>query len=355
MTSIKCQNCQKVNKSETAFNDFYKCLKCEIYLCPLCKEIHDKSHNIINMDKNYICSIHNESYSIYCSDCRMNSCMQCLNHKNHKTIFFGDIMPNIDNINNKMKDLKKSVDLFKKTIEEIILKLSSIVNNFEIYYKINEEIINNYNNKERNFEILKNVNQIDDSSIIINKLNDINDDNNIMNKLQKIFNIYKIMNIKEEINDELVIKYHISNNDKNLNIFGSEFVKRNKYLCKIIHEDKEYELTDIFKIENYNNNYLKIKLKGLKNITDMSYMFYNCSSLLSIINKNNFDFKNITNMSSAFLGCSLLESLSTFNEINTSNVINMSFLFSLCNKLDLTFINNWDTSKVTDLKKILYP
>ena len=106
MNSINCQNCKKINKSETTYNEFYKCLICNIYLCPLCKTIHDKSHNIINMDKNYICSIHNESYSIYCSDCKINSCIQCFNekHKNHKKIFFADIMPNMDEINNKMKD-----------------------------------------------------------------------------------------------------------------------------------------------------------------------------------------------------------------------------------------------------------
>ena len=27
----------------------------------------------------------------------------------------------------------------------------------------------------------------------------------------------------------------------------------------------------------------------------------------------------------------------------------MSFLFALCNKLDLSIINHWDTSKVTDM------
>ena len=351
MNSINCQNCKKINKSETTYNEFYKCLICNIYLCPLCKTIHDKSHNIINMDKNYICSIHNESYSIYCSDCKINSCIQCFNekHKNHKKIFFADIMPNMDEINNKMKDLKKSIDIFKQNIEEMKSKLNTLVNSFDLYYKINEEIIRNYRTKERNYEILMNINQINDSNIIINKLNDINNEIDVISKLQKIVNIYKIMNIREEVNDELVMKYHVSKADKKLFIFGSEFVKRNKYLCQIIHEDNEYELTDQFNVENINKDYLEIKLKGFNNINDISYMFYNCSSLISIINKDNLDFKNITNMSSAFLGCSLLESLSTFKEINTKNVTNMSLLFALCNKLDLSFINSWDTSEVKDM------
>ena len=356
MTIIKCQICKNKNKSETTFNEFYKCLTCNIHLCPLCISIHANEHDIINMDKNYTCSKHNDSYSVYCIDCRINSCVQCFNekHKNHKNIFFGDIIPNIDVIKNKMKEMKKSIDLFKQKIDEIKSKLNMLVNNFEIFYNINQNIINNYKTKERNYEILTNINQINKNSInIINKLNDINNDNDLMNKLNKIFNIYKVMNSKEEINNELVMRYYVSKNDKYINIFGNEFVKRNKYLCKIIHEGNEYELTDIFNVENYKKEYLEIKLKRLNYITDLSYMFYNCFSLLSVTNENNYNFKNITNMSSMFFGCTLLESLSTFKQISTNNVTNMSFIFSLCNKLDLSFMNNWDTSNVTDMSYML--
>ena len=82
MTKIICQQCKNQNKKETTFNEFYKCISCGLYLCPLCKTVHDKTHNVINIDKNYICSIHNEPYSKYCLDCRMNSCIQCGNsHK----------------------------------------------------------------------------------------------------------------------------------------------------------------------------------------------------------------------------------------------------------------------------------
>ena len=352
MTLIKCQDCQIKNKSETTFNEFYICLKCSKYLCPLCKTIHDKTHNIINMDKNYKCLRHNEPYSFYCKICKLNLCVQCPNedHKNHNKIFFGDIMPNVDDINKKMIKLKNSIDSFKQNIEEIKTKLNTIVNNLEIYYKINQEIIKNFNTKERNYEILSNVNQIIQSNdTIIDKLNNINEDNDIENKINNIFRIFKIMISKEEANKELIMKYHICKNDKNVIIFGDEFVKRNKNMCKIIYNNKEYELTSNFNVENITEDFLEIKLKGINYIKDMSYIFYNCSSLLSVINKNNYDFKNVTNMSSMFFGCSLLRNLSTFEQIDTRNVTNMSFLFSLCSKLDLSFIKNWDTSNVTDM------
>ena len=50
----------------------------------------------------------------------------------------------------------------------------------------------------------------------------------------------------------------------------------------MIIDDKEYEITDYIDITNYNNNKLEIKLKGIDNTTNMSYMFYECELLLSL-------------------------------------------------------------------------
>ena len=44
----------------------------------------------------------------------------------------------------------------------------------------------------------------------------------------------------------------------------------------MIIDNKEYEITDKYNIEKYNNNKLNIKLKGINNITNMSYMFDGC-------------------------------------------------------------------------------
>ena len=215
MSKIICQQCKNQNKKETAFNEFYKCITCGLYLCPLCKTVHDKTHNVINIDKNYICSIHNEPYSKYCLDCRTNSCIQCSNiHKDHKNIYFGDIIPNIDEIKNKLKELRSSIDSFRQNINDIIKKLNNIVDNFEIYYKLNEFMVNNYKSKDRNYEILKNLNEINNCKSVFNALNDINNDNNIKNKLNKIFNIYNLMNNKEEEkeNNEILIKNNLDEN-----------------------------------------------------------------------------------------------------------------------------------------------
>ena len=54
-------------------------------LCPLCKLNHEKTHKIINYDlKNYICYKHDDIYTKYCSDCKLNLCIKCeKDHRNH--------------------------------------------------------------------------------------------------------------------------------------------------------------------------------------------------------------------------------------------------------------------------------
>ena len=84
-----------------------------------------------------------------------------------------------------------------------------------------------------------------------------------------------------EIN-EINIIYKIKDKEKKVKIFGSEFVKNNKNKCQIIYGDKEYELNEYFNIPNNIKDELKIKLRGINNIINMSCIFYECSSLLSI-------------------------------------------------------------------------
>ena len=48
----------------------------------------------------------------------------------------------------------------------------------------------------------------------------------------------------------------------------------------MIIDDKEYEISEkYYNIINYNNNKLEIKLKEINKVTNMSCMFYGCSSL----------------------------------------------------------------------------
>ena len=71
---------------------------------------------------------------------------------------------------------------------------------------------------------------------------------------------------------------------KEFRIFGKKFVKRNKYTCKIIYNNKEYELKEYFKeIDNnyQDKNIIKLKFIIIIDIIDMSEMFYGCYHLIS--------------------------------------------------------------------------
>ena len=151
-----------------------------------------------------------------------------------------------------------------------------------------------------------------------------------------------------DINDYIEIKYRIEKIGKSMNIFGHRFVENNKSLCKIIYEGKEYELSQKFNLKKNNGKeILEIKLKGIKNITDISFMFSYCDNLLEI---SNFDTKNIVNMECLFSGCARMPNLPDISKWNTSNVTNMSSLFSKCSSITkFPDISNWDTSNVKNM------
>ena len=75
-------------------------------------------------------------------------------------------------------------------------------------------------------------------------------------------------------NDVIFITYKMNNDDK-LKIFDCDFVNNNKNLCKIIYNEKEYDLQEHFNIKNINKNKdkLEIILKGVSNIINMRCMF----------------------------------------------------------------------------------
>ena len=80
-----------------------------------------------------------------------------------------------------MEELKKVIDKFKHRIN-IIKKILDRMNNImDIYYKINNNIINNYNRSKRNYYILLNINKIkDNNEKLIKELNNIINKDKIM-------------------------------------------------------------------------------------------------------------------------------------------------------------------------------
>ena len=168
---------------------------------------------------------------------------------------------------------------------------------------------------------------------------------------------YSIKNniIENQIN-EIRIKYKLGN-EKKLRIFGYNFVYNNKKNCTIIINGIEKELTEMLEIgDELKNKYiLEIKLKGIKNISNMSYIFAHCSSLISLPDISKWNTENIIDMSYLFYHCSSLMHLPDISNWNTKNVINMCGIFFNCSSLlSIPDISTWNTSKVNDMKCLFY-
>ena len=78
---------------------------------------------------------------------------------------------------------------------------------------------------------------------------------------------------------------YCQNNNK-VRILGEKFVNKNKYKCKIIYKNKIFELKEW--LEDIDKNYkykklIKLKLKFVNNIIDISYLFEGCNKLLSVL------------------------------------------------------------------------
>ena len=152
--------------------------------------------------------------------------------------------------------------------------------------------------------------------------------------------LYLYSEINEE-NLEIEIQYKpIKTNTKNkkekLRVFGKQFIKNNINKCKIIYNNKEYNLCEyINEIDkNYNSNdIITIKLKGYNNITDMSCMFYNCSELSSLPDISKWNTSNVNNMGDMFQWCNNLSSLPDISKWNTEHFEENHGMFDGCDKL----------------------
>ena len=161
-------------------------------------------------------------------------------------------------------------------------------------------MINKYEDKYRNYEIFMSLNTINDNKII-HDLKDINNMDNINNKINNILDLYENFNFYE-----ITMIYNVKQN-KNIKIFHKTFVNNNKNNCKIIYGHKEYELTETFNIKNLNKDKLKIKLRMINKISNIRTMFYECEDLESLPDISSLDTSNVTDMSFIFYKCSSLK------------------------------------------------
>ena len=366
LSAINCEKCKINNKGNAHNNRFYRCIDCKINLCPLCQSQHSNMrHRIIDYDEKYFrCDEHNELFVGYCKDCKKNLCCICeKNHYIHKRESYSQLFPRMEVIQNEINLLKTEIDKFNDGISNIINKLNEIKKSAEIYFNIYKKLMDDFDQSKRNYEILQNLNEINDNIVLDFFL--VNSEDDLVEKFKIIMNLPNKKgeeeNEREEKKEEkkdINIIYNIDQKSRELGkiqLFGKIFVNNNKDNIKIEIKDKEYELMEEYAINNINEDKLEVKLKILKTITDLSFMFDNCLSLSSITNLSKFDTCIILNMSGMFNGCSSLKSLPDISKWNISNILNLSNVFSKCSSLSyLPDISKWKTDNVEDMSFLFF-
>ncbi len=96
-------------------------------------------------------------------------------------------------------------------------------------------------------------------------------------------------------------------------------------------------LTDITGLDNLNT----------EDVTNMSYMFYSCYSLLAA-DVSHFNTEKVTDMTSMFSGCNYLASLDV-SHFNTENVNKISGMFNGCQSLTSLDVSAFNTQNVTTM------
>ena len=206
---IKCDECQDL-KSETNENKFFACHTCSQNLCQKCKDIHDKSHNIIDYEyKQFYCNHHFNLYKFYCSDCKKDLCISCkFEHEKHNIITYDNIIPDIDKIrNNQLKDIKDKIYGLKTIINGMINQLNNLNKNLDIYFEIYDNIISNFDKEKRNYSLIENVNNMKNyATNFIGRITEIIKDNNLKSQFINIINMQIKMEFKKRENNDSIDK-----------------------------------------------------------------------------------------------------------------------------------------------------
>ena len=174
---------------------------------------------------------------------------------------------------------------------------------------------------------------------------------------------------EEKKSNEIIIKLKVTENDKIKNTFNKMyFLECNYYLrnfieipfeneneeikglnnenTKIFIDNKQVEFCKYF-IPNHTGVY-EIKIVFKKKLTNCSYLFRNCTNIISI-DLSSFDTSNVTNMNYMFGRCIYLETLNLDN-FNTEKVTDMGYMFNKCKTLKLTLPPSFNTKNVKNME-----
>ena len=246
-------------------------------------------------------------------------------------------------INNKKYGLKESANKKKFTNDKIKINmiLSKDISNISHMFKncvklleisIDDDFININDEKFYKFEEyldynIENNEDINEDYYEDNYINFYNDNDNIFSNCseRKYMDINHSNSTISDIKDNIII--HQYNYYSNM----SEIF----YNC--------LSLLSLPDISKWNTN----------NVNNMSYMFYNCSSLSSLPDISKWNTNNVKDMSYMFSGCEILNTLPDISKWNISSINNMNNMFENCKSLtSIPDISKWDVSMDKNEKNI---
>ena len=264
------------------------------------------------------------------------------------------IKPDIKRIKERLEEIQKEIVKlinFKKLITN---ELDQIIKTMNSYYVIKSDILKNYEIKNRNYQTLQNLKEIyDNDDNILEKLKIINEGNNIDDKLSDIINLNSLFK-SGDLNKVKIIydpKIYFNIEEHNIKLFGHNFINNNKNNCLLLIKGKKNKLFEFLEIDSNirKKETFEIELIETNPITNLSYMFDKCNSLLSLSNFK-LDTRKVTDMSYMFNECDELKSFPDISELDTRKVTNMSHMFNKCNYLKaIPDISQWDTKNVEDM------
>ena len=353
----KDYNCFEHNTLYTAY-----CQKCKKNICEKCEEKHN-NHLIDNYQK----IIPKEPY--------VENIKKMNNELINKVKKFNDELNELINLlnnisNNIQKDLKTFLEIANKVINDFNLEKKNyqviqnlkVINNTISDSPILKNIDSFLSDSNSNSRIkclldmydtmyLESSNIIDDDPFGLNKINEKNLEEN---KIPEKIDYKNYMTLKYTPNIKKV-------KENKIKLFNSKFCENNKDNCSITINEKEYPLSEyyIIKKNDIKNNELEAKLNQIKPLNNMSYMFNSnendpiyLSEISSIID---WDTSNITDLSNLFYNCSSLKSIQGLSNFNTSNLTNISNLFYNCTNLtSINDISKWNLDKVTNMSNLFF-
>ena len=168
-------------------------------------------------------------------------------------------------------------------------------------------------------------------------------------------------NDEEELEDldEVIYKVEESDIDKEglvriigENKKGDDFLKLNKDKVYLIINGKKENLCYKYKLPKGEN---KIKFVFSEGVTNLSFLFCECTSLFNISALNKWDVSKVSDFSYLFDNCTSLTNIAPLRNWNVSNGINFSNLFYKCTSLKSVMeLKKWNVGNGIHFSYLFY-